>query len=189
MTTSVYTAISKLAEALQFPVTVLTLVALAAVVFELGVLGSEWWQRRTRPSVDGAFTAVPADFRMSRSTLQAATTIAEADSDVSLAKALADFDFRSQRRLLRTRILIRFGPALGLMGTLIPLTPALQGLAHGDVAALGNNLKLAFSVTVLGLLIGSAAYAITAVRENMYDEDHSDLECFAAVRSAVGAPS
>ncbi len=42
-------------------------------------------------------------------------------------KALADFDFGSLRRLERTRILVRVGPALGLMGTLIPLSPALAG--------------------------------------------------------------
>ena len=49
-----------------------------------------------------------------------------------LNKALADFDFDSQRRLGRTRMLVRAGPALGLMGTLIPLSPALTGLAHGE---------------------------------------------------------
>ena len=32
-------------------------------------------------------------------------------------------------------MLVRAGPALGLMGTLIPLSPALTGLARGDVDA------------------------------------------------------
>ena len=41
----------------------------------------------------------------------------------------------SLRRLERTRLLVRAGPALGLMGTLIPLSPALSGLAGGDVDA------------------------------------------------------
>ena len=35
------------------------------------------------------------------------------------AKALADFDYASLRRLERTRLLVRAGPALGLMGMLI----------------------------------------------------------------------
>ena len=52
--------------------------------------------------------------------------------DHQLNKALADFDFDAQRRLGRTRMLVRAGPALGLMGTLIPLSPALTGLANGN---------------------------------------------------------
>ena len=50
-----------------------------------------------------------------------------------MAKSLADYDFGAMRRLERTRLLVRAGPALGLMGTLIPLSPALAGLAGGDV--------------------------------------------------------
>jgi biopolymer transport protein ExbB/TolQ len=93
-----------------------------------------------------------------------------------VAKALADFDFASLRRLERTRMLVRAGPALGLMGTLIPLAPALAGLAEGDVGELSRNLRIAFSVTVLGLLVGAIAFAISLVRDRLYGQDLSDLE-------------
>jgi biopolymer transport protein ExbB/TolQ len=93
-----------------------------------------------------------------------------------VAKALADFDFTSLRRLERTRVLVRAGPALGLMGTLIPLAPALAGLAEGDVDKLSRNLRVAFSVTVLGLLVGAVAFAISLVRDRLYGQDLSDLE-------------
>ena len=92
------------------------------------------------------------------------------------AKALADFDLSSLRKLERSRMLVRFGPALGLMGTLIPLSPALDGLAKGDVTKLSENLRVAFSVTVLGLLIGAVAFAISLVRDRLYAQDLSDLE-------------
>jgi biopolymer transport protein ExbB/TolQ len=104
-------------------------------------------------------------------------------SDHELNKALADFDFDAQRRLGRTRILVRAGPALGLMGTLIPLSPALTGLANGNTAALSNNLRVAFSVTVVGLLIGAVAFAISLSRDRMYGQDLSDLQYVAAVLS------
>ena len=97
-------------------------------------------------------------------------------ADDRRAKALADFDLRSLRKLERSRMLVRFGPALGLMGTLIPLSPALEGLAEGDVAQLSENLRAAFSVTVLGLLIGAVAFAISLVRDRLYAQDLSDLE-------------
>jgi biopolymer transport protein ExbB/TolQ len=73
-------------------------------------------------------------------------------------------------------MLVRFGPALGLMGTLIPLSPALDGLAKGDVSQLSENLRVAFSVTVLGLLIGALAFSISLVRDRLYAQDLSDLE-------------
>ena len=100
-----------------------------------------------------------------------------------LNKALADFDFDAQRRLARTRMLVRAGPALGLMGTLIPLSPALTGLANGDTATLSQDLRIAFSVTVLGLLVGAVAFGISLTRERLYGQDLSDLEYLAAVTS------
>jgi biopolymer transport protein ExbB/TolQ len=119
-------------------------------------------------------------------------TIAQASgrpgADTRLAKALADFDFDSQRRLARTRLLVRAGPALGLMGTLIPLSPALDGLAHGNVNQLSQNLRVAFSVTVLGLLIGAVAFALSLYRDRMYGQDLSDLEYVAAVMTDDVAP-
>ena len=97
-----------------------------------------------------------------------------------MAKALADFDYASLRRLERTRLLVRAGPALGLMGTLIPLSPALAGLAEGNVTELSENLRLAFSITVLGLLVGLIGFAISLVRDRLYGQDLSDLEFVAA---------
>jgi len=91
-------------------------------------------------------------------------------------KLLEEFEFQTQQRLSKTRVLVRVGPMLGLMGTLIPLSPALTALAEGDTQVLASNLRVAFSVTVLGLLIGGLAYVISAIRERMYSQDISDLE-------------
>ena len=76
---------------------------------------------------------------------------------------------------------MRVGPSLGLMGTLIPLSPALSGLARGDVARLTDNLRVAFSITVLGLLVGAVAFGISLVRDRLYAQDLSDLEFVAAL--------
>lgn len=91
-------------------------------------------------------------------------------------KLLQDYEFYTIRRLERTRILVRVGPILGLMGTLIPLSPALVGLASGNTEELTVNLTTAFSVTVLGLLIGGLAFVISIVRDRMYSQDISDME-------------
>jgi biopolymer transport protein ExbB/TolQ len=100
--------------------------------------------------------------------------------EARLAKRLAEYGYLSLRRLERTRILVRMGPALGLMSTPIPLSPALAGLADGDVATLTENLRVAFSVTVAGLMIGAFAFAISLVRDRLYAQDYSDVEYVAA---------
>jgi biopolymer transport protein ExbB/TolQ len=91
-------------------------------------------------------------------------------------KLLQEYEFYTIKRLEKTRILVRVGPMLGLMGTLIPLAPALEALANNDTATLANQLEIAFSVTVIGLLIGGLAFTISILRDRFYSQDISDLE-------------
>jgi biopolymer transport protein ExbB/TolQ len=199
-----------IAEALEIPVLVLAIAALAAVIFELGAFAIELYRRRGRRysslsnTTDRACQALSGGDRsqagivlsagLARSaamdeTLQRMVALSGGErSDDELAKALADFDFRSMRRLERTRLLVRAGPALGLMGTLIPLSPALSGLADGDIDALSENLRVAFSVTVLGLLVGAVAFGVSLVRDRLYGQDLSDLE-YVATRLQRSAPA
>jgi len=195
-------AIFHVASALQVPVLVLALLALAAVIVELGSFVIEVRGRRKRQ-----FSTLASAADRARAALlendRAAATVAVGEiarspemnytldfivehartdgGEHQLNKALADFDFESQRRLGRTRMLVRFGPALGLMGTLIPLSPALTGLANGNTGQLSQDLRLAFSVTVVGLLIGAVAFALSLSRDRMYGQDLSDLQYLAAV--------
>ena len=71
---------------------------------------------------------------------------------------------------------IRLGPILGLAGTLIPLGPALVALSTGDVATLSSRLVVAFTTTVLGLLIGGTCFAMHAIRRQWYMQDLNDIE-------------
>jgi len=93
-----------------------------------------------------------------------------------IVKLLDDVESEARRHLERTRMLVRLGPMLGLMGTLIPISPALVGLAQGDVQTLSDNLVIAFSTTVVGLLIGGIGYVISTVRERTYLQDIGDIE-------------
>jgi biopolymer transport protein ExbB/TolQ len=197
-------AIFHVASALQVPVLLLALLALAVVIVELGSFAIELRGRRRRRFATlqlgaqrarqallendraGAAEAVSG---IAHSAAMAATVAfilehARADAgDHQLNKALADFDFDAQRRLGRTRVLVRAGPALGLMGTLIPLSPALTGLASGNTATLTQDLRVAFSVTVVGLMVGAVAFALSLSRDRMYGQDLSDLQYLAAVIS------
>ena len=55
-----------------------------------------------------------------------------ADSTI-LAHAVAELEHGITDAMARLSLLTRVGPMLGLMGTLIPLGPALAGLAAGDM--------------------------------------------------------
>ena len=61
----------------------------------------------------------------------------------------------------KTDILVRVGPSLGLLGTLIPLGPGLAALGTGDIATLAESLTIAFDTTVTGLTVGALAFLIS----------------------------
>lgn len=56
----------------------------------------------------------------------------------------------------------------------------MQGLAEGNVKQLTSNLRVAFGVTVLGLLIGAIAFSVSLVRDRLYAQDLSDMESIAS---------
>jgi len=91
-------------------------------------------------------------------------------------KVVEDLEMIVAASLSQLTWITRIAPMLGLMCTLIPLGPALTGLASGDMALLSGNLVVAFTATVIGVLIGCISYTVNTVRRNWYDRDMSDLE-------------
>lgn len=189
------------AEALRVPVLVLALVAGVIVLVEVGALLMELVRRRRRGiprldrGLDQARAALASGDRdnarrivqklgFNKGMKDALAAVIDhrdrPDAGDRIAKRLAEYDYRSLRRLERTRILVRAGPALGLMGTLIPLSPALEALAEGNVGSLTEELRVAFSVTVAGLLVGMVAFAVSLIRDRLYAQDFSDVEYVAA---------
>jgi len=98
---------------------------------------------------------------------------------IAIERVLQEFEAMTTKKLIISRILTRIGPMFGLMGTLIPLGPALIALSGGDVATLANNLIIAFGTTVLGLVVAAVAFCIQIVKERWYDKDIRDMEYYA----------
>ncbi|MEM3928060.1 MAG: MotA/TolQ/ExbB proton channel family protein [Archaeoglobaceae archaeon] len=96
--------------------------------------------------------------------------------DEDLEKLLEEFELKVAKELEIPRILTRIGPMLGLMGTLIPLGPAMIALSQGNIHELATNLITAFATTVLGLIVGGIGYTVFMVRKRWYLEDLSDME-------------
>ncbi|MEA2217598.1 MAG: hypothetical protein QOJ35_224, partial [Solirubrobacteraceae bacterium] len=133
-----------IADALRVPVLVAALLALLVTVFDLGAFLVELARRRgsdaparleqasaaAREALAGGDPQAAARALMPRATSapmadalsQIVEQVGASNLDDRMAKILADFDLQSLRKLERTRMMVRFGPALGLMGTLIPLS-------------------------------------------------------------------
>jgi len=191
-------ALADIATALRVPVLLAAVLILLLCALELGRFGTELWRRRVRARgvdlseltaralADPAHASHYAYSAPGAVAAEALTALAVAAHDparpAATEHALARYELTVQRRLDRTRLLVRAGPAIGLMGTLIPLAPGLAALGNGDVASLAENLRDAFGATVVGLLVGTVAFALTLARTRMYTED------LAALEQAVGAP-
>ena len=71
------------------------------------------------------------------------------DSPAHVQRLLADFEIAADKDLAISKTLTKMGPMLGLMGTLIPMGPALVGLSTGDIASMAYNMQVAFATTVV----------------------------------------
>jgi biopolymer transport protein ExbB/TolQ len=79
----------------------------------------------------------------------------------------------------KTDILVKVGPSLGLLGTLIPLGPGLAALGTGDIATLAQALTIAFDTTVTGLTVGAISFLISKYKKQWYESELIDLETVA----------
>jgi biopolymer transport protein ExbB/TolQ len=157
-------ALSHIATALRVPVLIAAVVILLLCALELGRFAVEWWRRFRNRQFDlgeivAQAIAEPSHAvyyaRYARNSMTARAVLAIAGAPVAklttaTEHAFVDYELDVQRRLDRTRLLVRAGPAIGLMGTLIPLIPGLAALAGGDVSTLASDLRDAFGATVVG---------------------------------------
>ena len=89
------------------------------------------------------------------------------------------FEIAADKDLAISKTLTKLGPILGLMGTLIPMGPALAGLASGDIASMAYNMQIAFATTVVGLVAGAVGFLTQQVKQRWYLQDMTNLEFIA----------
>jgi len=100
-------------------------------------------------------------------------------SEAHLQKDLADFEVATEGDLATSKTLSKMGPMLGLMGTLIPMGPALVGLASGDIASMAYNMQVAFATTVVGLFAAAIGFITGQVKSRWYRHDSINLQFLA----------
>lgn len=110
--------------------------------------------------------------------------VARAGDNKPLAnRLLADFEIAADKDLAISKTLTKMGPMLGLMGTLIPMGPALVGLATGDIASMAYNMQVAFATTVIGLFSSAIGFITGQVKQRWYLQDMTNLEYVASLIS------
>jgi biopolymer transport protein ExbB/TolQ len=88
----------------------------------------------------------------------------------TLENLVARHDEQQRATLSAARALVRIGPSLGLLGTLIPMGSSLAALAGGNLSAMAGQMVVAFTSTIIGLATGTAAYAIATVRQGWVNQ-------------------
>lgn len=101
------------------------------------------------------------------------------DSPAHVQRLLAEFEISADKDLAISKTLTKMGPMLGLMGTLIPMGPALVGLSTGDIASMAYNMQVAFATTVVGLFASGIGFITQQVKQRWYLQDMTQLEFLA----------
>ena len=107
--------------------------------------------------------------------------LAEQQNKAQVQRLLANFEIAADKDLAISKTLTKLGPILGLMGTLIPMGPALVGLSTGDIASMAYNMQVAFATTVIGLFSGGIGYILLQVKQRWIDRDLLNLDFLAGL--------
>ena len=187
-----------LSESLLTPVVVLLVISIVIVILSFGGLINEYISRKPIKSEDLEDLIRKVSFstnvdqmkeEINNSDLfdyqkEILTRIADNyDIGPDARKALASELISAQETILikktnKTDILVRVGPILGLLGTLIPLGPGLASLGAGDIATLAESLTIAFDTTVTGLTVGALSFLISN-KKQWYESELIDVETVA----------
>jgi biopolymer transport protein ExbB/TolQ len=168
---SIETLLYSISTLLYLPV----LLAVSALVLYLlsyiGAFMREWRERRR-----GIRTlVVEAEASMTASAASIPPADLQPALDTRLERIVQQAETQGLRRLEAVRFAVRVGPALGLMGTLIPMGISLAGLAQGNLPKMAESMVTAFTATVVGLACSIVAYLLSLVREHWLRADMTEV--------------
>lgn len=169
-----------LATAMLAPVLAALVIIFGWSLYSLGAFMAEWRNRRLDADIWSRMVADLSSERSTEHTLSLEGLRGEFVDAVRRGtppeKTLADLEVSASGRLAWMSFGVRTGPLLGLMGTLIPMGPALVGLSSGDIEAMASNLVVVFSTTVVGVFVGGLCYAMLLARRHWCAQDLADFE-------------
>lgn len=76
-----------------------------------------------------------------------------------------DLEVFALKKLEKVRLVTRISPMLGLIATMIPMGPALKSLADGNIQGISDNLVIAFSSVIFGLVVATLTFWVATVEK------------------------
>ncbi|WP_370979434.1 MotA/TolQ/ExbB proton channel family protein [Agaribacterium sp. ZY112] len=99
-----------------------------------------------------------------------------------------ELDVAAFEELETVRTVSRIAPMLGLIATMVPMGPALKSLANGNVQGISENLIVAFSAVIFGLVIASITFWIASVKKRWLATELIALARVSAAESQSNDP-
>ena len=96
---------------------------------------------------------------------------------------ISSFEDEADKDLSTSKLLSKLGPTLGLIGTLIAMSPALVGLSTGDISGMAYNMQVVFATTVVGLVISVVGLVTAQFKQHWYAKETFLLDFVAQVNA------
>lgn len=178
---------------LLVPVIVLLIFFFIRAIILVGAFFGQYMrEKRTTERLYGEITALtPETLKEFRTKLPEksdalidvyARKIIDCGSNKAMADLLlSEYEIAADKNIATSKVLTKMGPILGLMGTLIPMGPALVGLATGDIASMAYNMQVAFATTVVGLVVSAIGFLTQQAKERWAVKNLTVLEFLAQI--------
>lgn len=169
---------------LLFPVVAGLVLLVAWVAIYFGGFLREWLERRQGRSL-------PLERFIKQLTAALDAVPEKLNLDIAMERLLQIAELAQVKSLDKIRFVIRVGPALGLMGTLIPMGISLSSLAQGDMPKMAGSMVTAFTTVVVGLASSVVAYLMSLVKEKWVRADLREMEYQTELmlRNHLGTPT
>ncbi len=94
---------------------------------------------------------------------------------------ISNFEVDADKDISTSKMLAKLGPVLGLIGTLIAMSPALVGLSSGDISGMAYNMQVVFATTVVGLVVSAVGLVTLQFKQRWYVKETTNLDYVAQV--------
>ncbi len=191
----VKTYIYLISSALFYPVVILLALLSLVGLLQLGYFVADGLERLRLKGGKGQVTSLFASGRVKGyfsqpvrtyyKDLRKLNTAIGNQHDVEVENLLQHHSLLYSKKLDRLMMMVRTGPGLGLIGTLIPMGTGLAALGQGDMSRLSADLVIAFTTTVVGMALGMLAFVLYTVRKRWLQEDVRYMEIASEVVMAT----
>ena len=100
---------------------------------------------------------------------------------------ITNFENDAEKDVVTSKLLAKVGPVLGLIGTLIAMSPALTGLSQGDISKMASNMQVVFATTVVGLVVSLVGLVTLQFKQRWYAKEVNQLDYITRIRNQQNA--